>query len=171
MPGTILQLQAARRLIPEPARATALAVARDPRAALRHVPGRLVPAPAQEPEDESRDGDEEQAEADGDAGLFAEVLAAAALVGGRIRGWRDDAEDGADEDLVVAGGEEEGDVCVIRAVFEVAGVDFEGHVASLVAQAFLLPGVAGVGVVGVFEADFVGAVGVEEGGVPCHYAG
>lgn len=186
MPLPILQLHPPCRLIREPAPANTALIARHPRGgpfALGHVPGALVASAAEEPEDQARDGDEEDAETDGDAGFFANVVVVAVL--GAVEGGfgvEDEGQGRAGPDGGVGGvrGHEEGEVGVVLEVevLEVVGLDLEvGDLAVFVADAVLFPddGVVGdavgVGARDGRETDGVGAVEIEEGGVPGYWAG
>ena len=187
MPLPILQLHPPRRLVREPAPANTALIARHPRGgpfALGHVPGALVPSAAEEPKHQARDGDEEDAEADGDAGFFADVVVAVAAFGAVEGGFgvEDEGQGGAGPDGGVGGvrGHEEGEVGVVFEVevLEVVGFDLEvGDLAVFVADAVLFPddGVVGdafgVGARDGRETDGVGAVEFEEGGIPGYWAG
>ena len=187
MPLPILQLHPPCRLIREPASPDTALISRHPRGgpfALGHVPGALVPSAAEEPEDQARDGDEEDAEADGDAGFFANVVVAVAVLGAVEGGFgvEDEGQGGAGPDGGVGGvrGHEEGEVGVVFEVevLEVVGFDLEvGDLAVFVPDAVLFPddGVVGdavgVGARDGRETDGVGAVEFEEGGVPGYWAG
>ena len=166
----VLQLHPSRRLIPESTTNTTI-VTSHPRSSLslRHVSRALISSSAEEPKNETGNGDQEDAKTHGDASLLADTVVFA-FGGAVLRDFlvHNESHSGTRPYRPVRGFrlEEQGE---IRAVLQTTIVVYENffYFPFFIAEIVVRPNGWAVGVVvDGSEIDAVSAVGFEERGIP-----